>query len=182
MANQPHNPSDADARARLAELWHASQPSVSAYLFAAVPNHHDAEDLLGQVAVAVARDFDKYDPTQPFVRWAIGIARHRVLNHRRTYAMSKVVFSQDTIESLANAVPAEPVRQSDFKAALKACIDKLQAQARKVITLRYEDDIKPKQIASELDMTPNAVSILLHRTRKTLSECVQDNMEGENKR
>ena len=176
MAIKP-NKSDSDARARLAELWHASQPSVSAYLFAAVPNHHDAEDLLGQVAVAVARDFDKYDASQPFVRWAIGIARHRVLNHRRQYAMSKVVFSQDMIEALANAVPVEPIRQSDFKAALKACMGKLQAQARKVITLRYEDDIKPKQIAAELDMTPNAVSILLHRTRKTLSTCVQKSME-----
>lgn len=179
MADQPANPNDADARVRLAELWHASQPSVSAYLFASVPNHHDAEDLLGQVAVAVARDFDKYDASQPFVRWAIGIARHRVLNHRRSYAMSKVVFSQETIEALANAVPAEPARQSEFKAALETCIDKLQAQARKAVTLRYEDDLKPKHIATELDMTPNAVSILLHRTRKALAQCVQDNVEGD---
>ncbi|MGB0767950.1 MAG: sigma factor, partial [Phycisphaeraceae bacterium] len=125
-----HRSNESDARARLAELWHASQPTVSAYLFASVPNHHDAEDLLGQVAVAVARDFDQYDDAQPFVRWAIGIARHRVLNHRRQYAMNKVVFSQETIEALANAVPVEPARQSDFKAALKACIEQLQNQAR----------------------------------------------------
>ena len=180
MADQPTN--ESDARARLAELWHASQPTVSAYLFAAVPNHHDAEDLLGQVAVAVARDFDQYDASQPFVRWAIGIARNRVLNYRRSYAMSKVVFSQETIEALANAVRVEPTRQSDFKAALKACLDKLQNQARKAITLRYEDDIKPKHIAAELDMTPNAVSILLHRTRKTLADCVQDAMESDTHR
>lgn len=175
----PARQSDAAARARLAELWHAAQPSVSAYLFAAVPNHHDAEDLLGQVAVAVAHDFDKYDPSQPFVRWAIGIARHRVLNYRRTYAMSKIVFSQETIDALANAVPVEPARQSEFKTALQACIDKLQSQARKAITLRYEEDLKPRKIANELDMTPNAVSILLHRTRKALADCVQQSMEDE---
>ena len=180
MANQPPNPSD--ARARLAELWHASQPAVSAYLFAAVPNHHDAEDLLGQVAVAVARDFDKYDESQPFVRWAIGIARNRVLNYRRTYAMSKVVFSQKTIETLANAVPDSPARQSDFKFALKQCMDKLQNQARKVITLRYEDDLRPRHIATELDMTPNAVSILLHRTRKALAQCVGKSIDDDKKR
>ena len=176
-----HRTNESDARARLAELWHASQPSVSAYLFASVPNHHDAEDLLGQVAVAVARDFDKYDESQPFVRWAIGIARNRVLNHRRAYAMSKIVFSQETIDALANAVPVEPARQSDFKAALKTCIDKLQNQARKAVTLRYEDDLKPRDIAGQLDMTPNAVSILLHRTRKTLADCVQDSMEGDHR-
>lgn len=182
MADQPANPSDADARAKLAEHWHACQPTVSAYLFASVPNHHDAEDLLGQVAVAVARDFDQYDPTQPFVRWAIGIARHRVLNYRRKYAMSKIVFSQETIDTLADAVPVEPARQSEFKAALSQCMERLQAQARKAVTLRYEDDLKPKDIAAELDMTPNAVSILLHRTRKALAKCVQNNVEGDTKR
>ena len=175
----PDHRNESESRARLAELWHASQPTVSAYLFASVPNHHDAEDLLGQVAVAVARDFDQYDESQPFVRWAIGIARHRVLNHRRQYAMSKIVFSQETIDALANAVPVEPAKQSDFKAALKACIDKLQNQARKAITLRYEDELKPKSIASELNISPNAVSILLHRTRKVLAECVHDTMEGD---
>ncbi|MBX2852379.1 MAG: sigma-70 family RNA polymerase sigma factor [Phycisphaeraceae bacterium] len=178
MANQPTKPNDSDARARLAELWHNSQPSVSAYLFASVPNHHDAEDLLGQVAVAVARDFDQYDESQPFVRWAVGIARHRVLNYRRKYAMSKIVFSQETVEALANAVPVEPIRQSDFKAALKLCMGKLQTHARKAVTLRYENDLRPRHIANEMDMTPNAVSILLHRSRKALADCVQDSMEG----
>ncbi|MEM6506320.1 MAG: sigma-70 family RNA polymerase sigma factor [Planctomycetota bacterium] len=180
MTDPTPNPSD--ARARLAELWHASQPSVSAYLFAAVPNHHDAEDLLGQVAVAVARDFDRYDESQPFVRWAIGIAHHRVLNYRRKYAMSKVVFSQETIESLANAVPDDPIRQSDFKVTLKHCLHKLQKQARKAITLRYEDDLKPRHIAAELDMTPNAVSILLHRARKALADCVSQSTDKDPER
>ncbi len=147
-----------------------------------MPNHHDAEDLLGQVAVAVARDFDKYDETQPFVPWAIGIARNRVLNYRRSYAMSKVVFSQETIEALANAVPVEPVRQSEFKSALAACIGKLQDQARRVITLRYEDDLRPRHIAEELDMSSNAVSVLLHRTRKVLANCLQETMQREGKR
>lgn len=182
MADHPTSSNDSDARARLAELWHQTQPSVSAYLFAAVPNHHDAEDLLGQVAVAVARDFDRYDESQPFVRWAIGIARNRVLNHRRQYAMSKIVFSQETIEALAKAVPVEPTKQSEFKAVLRQCMEKLQKQAHKVITLRYQDDLRPRTIADELGTTPNAVSILLHRTRKTLSACVQNQMEGDAKR
>ena len=177
-----HHQDPSDSRARLAELWHHCQPTVSAYLFAAVPNHHDAEDLLGQVAVAVARDFDKYDESQPFARWAIGIARNRVLNYRRKFAMSKVVFSQETIEALANAVPTEPVRQNDFKTALSKCMDKLQSQARKAIALRYEDDLRARQIAEELGMKASAVSVLLHRTRKVLADCVQDRMRGEGKR
>lgn len=46
-----------DRRALVAEHWHKWQTSIRAYLVAAVNNYHDAEDLLSQVAVAVARDY-----------------------------------------------------------------------------------------------------------------------------
>lgn len=168
-----------DDRARMAELWHQWQPTISAYLLAAVPNYHDAEDLLQQVAVAVARDFDKYDPATPFGRWAIAIARHRVLNFRRSKAMSKVVFSQETMDALAEAVPDKPPVTSDFKTALDRCLGRLQERARAALSLRYEQDLRAQQIATKLDMSANAVSVLLHRSRKALEQCMRSAFGSE---
>lgn len=166
----------------MAELWHQWQPTISAYLLAAVPNYHDAEDLLQQVAVAVARDFDKYDPATPFGHWAIAIARHRVLNFRRSMAMSKVVFSQETLDTLAQAMPEEPSATSDFKAALDRCLGLLQSRAREALALRYEEELRAEQIASRLGMTANAVYVLLHRTRKALEQCIQSAQNAEARR
>lgn len=163
----------------MAELWHKWQPTISAYLQAAVPNYHDAEDLLQQVAVAVARDFDKYDPQTPFGHWAIAIARHRVLNFRRSKAMSKVVFSQETMDLLAEVLPDEPPVTSDFKAVLDQCLEKLQDRARAVLSLRYEEDLRADDIAPRLGMSSSAVSVLLHRTRKALAHCVRSAMGSE---
>ncbi|MBX2851008.1 MAG: hypothetical protein KTR15_04585, partial [Phycisphaeraceae bacterium] len=111
-----------EQRALMTELWYTHQPAISAYLYAAVPNFHDAEDLTQQVAVAVARDFDKYDPDTPFLRWAIVIARNRVLNHRRSFAMSKIVFSQDTLDALAKAAPDQKPITTAYKTALDNCL------------------------------------------------------------
>lgn len=168
-----------DRRALVAEHWHKWQSSIRAYLFAAVHNYHDAEDLLSQVAVAVARDYEKYDPNTPFIRWAIAIARNRVLNYRRSKATSKLVFSQDTLDALAGAMPQEAPAETATKAALDDCIDKLQDRSRQALTLRYEDDLKPAEIAPRLNMTPTAVTSMMHRVHKALAKCVKQALSND---
>lgn len=162
-----------DRRALVAEQWHKWQTSIRAYLVAAVSNYHDAEDLLSQVAVAVARDYEKYDPQTPFIHWAIAIARHRVLNYRRTKATSRLMFSQETLDHLAQTLPQEAPAESAMKSALDLCIAKLPDRSRSVLRLRYEQDLKAALIAPELGMTPTAVTTLLHRVHKALALCVR---------
>ena len=162
-----------DRRALVAQQWQRWQASIRAYLVAAVHNYHDAEDLLSQVAVAVAQDFEKYDPQTPFLRWALAIARNRVLNYRRKQATSKVVFSQDTLDLLESAMLEEPPAESATRAALDDCLDKLQDRSRQALTLRYEQDLKPAEIGSKLGMTSTAVTTLMHRVHKALAKCVK---------
>ncbi len=157
----------------MAEHWHKWQTSIRAYLVAAVSDYHDAEDLLSQVAVAVARDFEKYDPETPFIRWAVAIARNRVLNYRRAKAMSKLVFSQGTLDVLAGAMPEEPPAETAAKAALDQCIEKLQDRSQQALKLRYQQDLKPAEIAPRLNMTATAVTTLMHRVHKALAKCVK---------
>jgi RNA polymerase sigma-70 factor (ECF subfamily) len=168
-----------DRRALVAEQWHKWQTSIRAYLVAAVSDYHDAEDLLSQVAVAVARDFEKYDPDTPFIRWAVAIARNRVLNYRRGKAMSKLVFSQDTLDVLAGAMPEEPPAEVATKAALDDCINKLQARSQQALKLRYEQDFKPREIAGKLGMTATAVTSMLHRVHKALAKCVRQALAAD---
>ena len=168
-----------DRRAVVAQEWQRWQISIRAYLVAAVHNHHDAEDLLSQVAVAVAQDFEKYDPQTPFIRWALAIARHRVLNYRRKQATSKLVFSADTLELLESAMPEEPPAESATRAALDDYLDKLQDRSRQALTLRYEQDLKTAEIASRLNMTPTAVTTLMHRLHQSLAKCVKKALASE---
>jgi RNA polymerase sigma-70 factor (ECF subfamily) len=168
-----------DRRALVAEQWHKWQTSIRAYLVASVHNYHDAEDLLSQVAVAVARDFEKYDPDTPFIRWAVAIARNRVLNYRRSKAMNKLIFSQETLDVLAGAMPEEPPAETATKAALDQCIGKLQDRSRQVLKLRYEQDLKPREIAPRLNMTASAVTTLMHRVHKALARCVKQTLAAD---
>ncbi|MEM6258057.1 MAG: sigma-70 family RNA polymerase sigma factor [Planctomycetota bacterium] len=168
-----HPMDHSDRRAIVAEHWHKWQTSIRAYLVAAVSDYHDAEDLLQQVAVAVARDYEKYDPETPFVRWAIAIARNRVLNYRRSKAMNKLVFSQDTLDLLESVMPAEPPAEAETKAALDDCINKLQSRSQQALKLRYEQDLRSADVAEQLGMTVTAVTTLMSRVHKALAKCIK---------
>src|SRR5690606_7155690 len=75
---------------QLARLWTESQPIVASYIISLVPNFHQAEDVLQQVAVILVREFDKYDLNRPFLPWAMGIAKNVALKSRRQAALDSV--------------------------------------------------------------------------------------------
>lgn len=157
-------------------LWHKSQPIVAAFVSASVSNEHDAEDLVQQVALAAAKDFDKYDPATPFLRWAIAIARNRILNYRRQATTGKIVFNSETIESLAQAAERYPYESSDLLDALRACLKLVKGRASQILEMRYMHIMKPDKIARRLSMTVNAVTVQLHRTRRALEQCINSKL------
>jgi RNA polymerase sigma-70 factor (ECF subfamily) len=172
---------DGDAnRPQLAALWEQARPAVFAYLTATVYDFHRAEDLLQEVAVAIAARFHTYDRERSFLAWAIGIARNRTLLYFREQARDRQHFSEATLQSLSNA--AEQMSHNDGSCrrdALRHCLGKVAGRRRRVIDLRYSGDQSIADIASQLGMTANAVKIMLHRVRATLEQCVERRLAQE---
>jgi RNA polymerase sigma-70 factor (ECF subfamily) len=165
---------------QLAALWERARPAVFAYLTATVYDFHRAEDLLQEVAVAIAGKFHAYDAERPFLAWAIGIARNRALLYFREQARDRHHFSEATLQSLSDA--AEKLSQdegSSMRDALRHCLARIVGRRRRVLDLRYTGDLSIADIASQLGMTGNAVKIVLHRVRATLEECVQRRLSQE---
>ena len=63
----------------IAVLWTNAQPAVAAYVSSIVRKFQDADDILQQVAVAIVKNYDKYDKNRSFVALAIGFAKNEIL-------------------------------------------------------------------------------------------------------
>lgn len=167
-------------RQALATLWEQARPAVFAYLTSSVYDFHRAEDLLQEVAVAVAGQFQDYDNERPFLAWAMGIARNRTLLYFREQARDRRHFSEATLQMLDDAV-----QQIDFdlgrtkREALRHCLQKVRGRRRRALELRYSGGVKIADIAEQMDITSNAVTILLHRVRTMLAECVSRKLAEE---
>lgn len=157
----------------LSEYWLSAQAAVGAYVTGMVLNFNDAEDVLQSVAAAVIAKFDTYDPSQPFVAWALGIARYEVLQYFRKLGSDPHIFSSEAQESIARAYEELEPQIDRYRIALSRCIGKLSSRARNVLEWRYLHDVKTGRIAARLGTTPAAVSAMLFRIRKSLRECIE---------
>lgn len=167
--------------AEMAEMtvhWAKAQPIVTNYLRSVVISFHDVEDLVQQVAYAVASRYDEYDRSKPFTPWVLGIAKYKVLEYRRRIGKDRRIFGEAALDRIGLAygsVSAAP--PDDHYRALQACVTKLTKRARRVLDMRYVQELKPAGIAKQLGATPNAICLLLSRTRKALAHCIQQQLQ-----
>ena len=155
-----------------ARLWTLAVPTVSAFLSSLVRDFQDRDEVLQETAVAVMQSFDRYDPSQSFVGWAVGVARNQVRLHFRRRSREKLAFDSEAVDALAWAF-VEGSSQHHRLDALVECVEGLEAKSRELCRLRYERDLKPAAIGERIGMGANAVAKALQRIRERLRECIE---------
>ncbi|MEI6716064.1 MAG: sigma-70 family RNA polymerase sigma factor [Verrucomicrobiota bacterium] len=175
--NQEH---ETDSRERLTRLWLETEPSVQAFVFAAVTCVHDAEDVVQQVALTVARRFDEYDGSRPFVAWALWLAKSRIADHYRKQGRERLVFSAALMDRLAEVLVHQQPLRTARQEALEICMDKLPEKSRQLLALRYEDDAPIERLAEVIESSAGAVRVMLFRIRNILADCVKNDLARTN--
>jgi RNA polymerase sigma-70 factor, ECF subfamily len=173
-APEPDDQASQVSRMRdLAMYWVNSQSVVSAYISANVVDSHHVEDILQEVAQVCAEKFAEYDRERSFVSWVMGIARNRILKYYRTRARDRMVLSEAVLERLEGALEKMEPLAEDRREALRVCIQKVEGRRRSVLDMRYRENVRVNEIADRFGMSASAVSVMLHRIRVELLECVR---------
>jgi RNA polymerase sigma-70 factor (ECF subfamily) len=159
---------------KLARLWTESQPVVASFILAIVPDFHQSEDVLQQVAVVLVREYERYDSSKPFLPWALGIARNVALKSRRDVARrSKHLVNDTLLDRIQLAFEEKDDSLLEMRKYLRQCLTK---QPRKVLELlhhRYALDLSPAHVATNMGVTSGAVRAMLHRARQALRRCIK---------
>ena len=159
--------------------WTQAQPVVARYVNSIVPDFNQAEDVLQEVAVVLLRRFDEYDPSRPFAAWALGIARNKILALHRARPLSCLGDCPDILEAAASACEELAPEMEARRRALRECVGEVHGRAFKLLSLRYEQSLKPQEIARRLGMAAGAVRVALLRLRDTLQDCVERRLVGQ---
>lgn len=152
--------------------WTLAQPIVSAYVTSVVRDFSARDDVLQEIAIAVIDSFRNYDPTRPFVGWALGIAQNQVGLYLRRVRRDRHHFDEEMARSLADSfaeVAAEPSPELSF---LRDCLSELEGRAKQLCDLRYQHDLKPAAIGQAVGMSANSVAKALQRIREQLRSCI----------
>jgi RNA polymerase sigma-70 factor, ECF subfamily len=123
-----------------------------------------ADDVLSETLLVCWRRYDEL-PEDAALPWAYAVARHCLANARRS------VHRQERVA--AKVATVDPPRESADPATgrddvLHEALDRLRDDDAEVLRLWAWEQLTPAEIATVLDVTPNAVSIRLLRARERL--------------
>ncbi len=161
-----------DRNIEFTRLWTKAQPAVAGFISSLVPDFHQSEDILQDAAVACLRKFDDYDRNRPFTAWAIGIARYQVLSEKRDFARHSMVLMPEAVEAVAAVYEEKGSELALESHVLKDCVKGVKGVSRDILSLRYEQNLKPSEIAERTGKKAGAVRTMLSRLRDTLQDCI----------
>jgi RNA polymerase sigma-70 factor (ECF subfamily) len=180
-ADKSHSSPGSDPTAAIRDLsilWLAAQPIVGGFIASQIGDFNESQDVLQEVAMDVVKNFEHYDPSKPFLPWAIGIARYKIADFYRMNNFDRLVFDDAVIECIA--VECEKLGSGSLviQEALEHCLKRVEGRSRTMLDLRYRDGLSSAEIAGRLVGTITAVDTSLHRIRLALRKCILHRMDS----
>lgn len=152
-----------------------------------VRNVDDAEDITVETFIKVFQNLDKFRFDHPFSSWLFRIGTNHCIDFIRkkrrveTVSFNQLVQNNDeqSIDKQNNTEfidESQNIEENSIKTEqieiLRELINKLPPNYRKVLTLRYFEDMDYQQIADELGLPMGTVKAQLYRAKELLNELV----------
>ena len=164
-----------------AELMRLYRDSIYFMLIKIVKNSDDAEDLTLETFGKAFRYLDKYTPQYAFSTWLYRIAVNNSIDYIRHKNNSPQYLDDDlytgTAEQLIDRsqttpspTPEEEVIVKQRMQMLRSAVQQLPEKYRKVIELRYYDELSYEEISTMLNISLSNVKIQLLRAKNMLSQ------------
>lgn len=157
---------------RFTSLAHVVAMPLRRYLERRI-DRDTAQDVLADVFLVLWRRLDDVPADEP-LPWCYGVARGCLANSARTARRQR-----NLVQRLVVLEPREPIAPTLDDTELHEALGQLSEPERELVRLWAWEELAPHEIAVVLGVTPNAVSIRLHRARKKLGELLRQGKADE---
>lgn len=171
-----------------AELMERYREPIYFMLLKMVNNKDDAEDLTIEAFGKAFKRMEQYTPQFAFSTWLFKIATNNCIDFIRKKRIKAISIDQgfstddgDTIEiSIKDAVldPAEAMQKEERIKKMREIVEKLKPRYRKLVEMRYFDELAYEEIAEELNLPLGTVKAQLFRAREFLFQMMQNSKES----
>jgi len=158
-------------RDALEELYLLHFDRIYSYLHMSVGNRHDAEDLTTQTFLKMLEAIGRFRwQSAPFSAWLFRIAHNLAIDHFRA---RKRVQPEDEVpepSGLEESSAEDQAFDSIGRAGMLELIERLSAEQRQVLTLKFLFGFVNAEVAGILGKTEGAVKSLQHRALASLQK------------
>ena len=142
-------------------------------------NYDESEDLLQKTGLVLWRKFGQFEPGTDFLAWARQIAKYEVQDYLKGKRRSKVCFSSDTVEMLAEETDRDALSADLRHDALTKCLAELRAADRDLVARCYAKEASIRSVAENLGRSIDGAYQSLRRIRNTLLQCIERRLAAE---
>lgn len=161
-----------DRSADFLRAFAAERRRLYGFIFSLVANAEDAEDIFQQTSLVLWKKFDEFQGDREFFPWAAGIALNHVRNHRRSLGRSRVRFSDELLQAIADHRLEHQKRSDQRNEMLKECLANLESRDRDLIVQMYSRAQSPRELAKASGQAIQTIYNRIHKIRTRLLRCV----------
>ncbi len=149
------------------------------YILSIVRDHHQAEDVFQNVSLLVLKKSDLVEDAAAFPGWLRKAARFEALNAIRKEGRGPEPLDEVVLDSLEAHWKAQDAATPVSVGVLRDCVQKLTPRARRLVELRYGENVSGLKLAEKFSQPLNTVYVALSRIHRALGECVRRRLVGE---
>ncbi|MGY8689338.1 MAG: sigma-70 family RNA polymerase sigma factor, partial [Verrucomicrobiales bacterium] len=155
-----------------APLFLDAQKDVSRYVLSLVRDRDAVDDIMQDLAIALWRKFEEYDPDRPFLPWACRFAFYQVLKHRQRNQRHYRWIVRDEVDLEQFAAAAEDTWFLARREALERCMQTLPSEDRELLHCRYGSKETIQQMAKRTKTSVHKLYHGLDRIREDLMSSI----------
>jgi RNA polymerase sigma-70 factor (ECF subfamily) len=170
-----------------AELLHHYRDTLYFMMLKMTNNPSDADDLTIEAFGKAFNKLSQYTPDYAFNTWLFKIASNNCVdfirkNYKTSFTGQYDSGLQDSLQSAIQLADADPdpeeiiIKEQKFK-MLREIVEKLKPHYRRLIQLRYFDELSYEEISEKLDLPIGTVKAQLFRAREFLFQVLKNQRE-----
>lgn len=171
--HQPVTPEEPTAtQVRQAQLlFTRHSAAIRGFIHSLVTHPQDADDVFQEVFITVSEKANAYQPGTNFLAWVYVIAKFKVMQHTQRQQRHQSL-SPDTIELLADDAPMQEDKTEARLVSLRDCLKRLKPKVRRLLDMRYKDQLPAAEISKLAGLTVGSVYVTLSQARTFLRNCI----------
>ncbi len=154
------------------------------YFLRSTANHHDAEDMLGDLALRVIRRISKYRESGRFEQWLFRIAANMVRDRirRSRSGLRRVSISDgedktgwDDITAEGQDAADDRIGRAETSSRINEALNELDEATKQMILLRYYGEMSFRELADIFDCPIGTALARVHRGLESMRNLLNEN-------
>lgn len=170
-------------RAAISQLIDRHTHRVRDYIRMMVKDNDVADDILQETFIKAVRVIDegRYADTGKFLSWILRIAHNQVIDHFRSQKNAKTVSESDAEYNMlgtlrfAERTVEDAMISSQIEEDVRRLIERLPAEQREVVMMRYYSGLSFQEIADQTDVSINTALGRMRYALINLRKMIKEN-------